>query len=509
MQKWRQFLAWTDDVLGLSTPNAQKLQWLTGLLSAVASGTVASYVGNYASNPRQLTFHPQYATWAVDIDGETIVAIEGTFWAEQYVLILDGYVNAVNYPSGGQVNSYILGIADALYPALPNQTALLVGHSIGGAVATVLAAKFKGASLPLKGAVTFGAPKAFTPATALPSFFPPLTNISTPLDPVPYIAWPGAGGKNWTTPGDHWSLPSVGSLVASSDPIMPLSGIVKLVGDHGYAAHYLDNYGDLLNAPYPPPVPVFPLGDVSMAAEIWQFQVKGLLMGQACDNVLYYQPDNIGMAAADVAADFIKMWRDQVLGLVSNQYSVVFYETRQISKVVELLNYKVNPPVPYVPPRGNWRYEKFIRQEGSPIDVGNVSTDDPLPSFNSVKMIKSCEGWRDPATQFTIPGLKLPTGRISIGGITKIQTKAAADGNELTAASRLNWSAVAAVLKRPLVNTHLYWLCIVDHSDRSGQLFDTATPPAPTWRYSRVLGLATNRYISRQGSRAQTISTRG
>lgn len=245
--------------------------------------------------------------------------------------------------------------------------------------------------------------------------------------------------------------------------------------------------------------------------EIYQCQVKGLLFDQACDNVMYYVPSLVDPADANnVNLDFRTNWRQYVLPRLSPQYSVLFYETRRISGVVQLLNPAVVPPAPYVPPRGNYRYDNFVRFTGIATDVGSNSNADAFPSFNAVGASKSCTGWADPSTTLAIPLLKQPRGSMRFGGIPRLSTQATAAGNKLTAAELISWQTACFNLAKPEQFGRRYLMAVVTHTGPGGaQLFNTANPPEPIYYYSIVSALSPNPFITSQTSRKQTISGRG
>lgn len=503
-------VAWTDDIFGTPTPNEAKLAYLAKAVGAVYSGTVASAVSPAGSNARQLSAPPTLVSWAFDIEGQTIVLVEGTTSADQYALETDGYAHPTTFPAGGSVNGYYAAIGDAMFPNLPNNTAAIVGHSLGGAVASYLGWKFHAASLPLAGTLTFGAPRPFDSTAASAAVFPPAVNVAQIYDPVPLLPPDGVGGKNWKTPGDLYFLHPQGALDFATQPPSSVGDVWSVIQHYGFGSHDIGSYGDTLTVPAKVPF-TLPLLGVSSMPEFYQCQVKGLLFGQACDNTFYYLPSLVDAADANNAnLDFRTNWRQYILPRLSPEYSVLFYETRRISGVVQLLNTTVVPPVPYVPPRGNYRYDNFVRFSGIGTDVGSNVNADAFPSFNAVGASKACVGWADPTTTLPIPLTKAPRGRTSFGGIPRLSTQPTTDGNKLTVAELTSWQAACAQIVRPEQFGRRYLLCVVTHTGPGGgQLFNTANPPEPIYYYSVVSSLSPNPFITSQVSRKQTISGRG
>lgn len=497
-------------MFGGGTPNQGKLAYLAGVNAAIYANTVAAAAGPAASNVRKLSSPPQLIAWAWELEGETLIAIEGTTSADQYALETDGYINPSFFTPGGYINSYFAMLADGLFPTLPNAAAVISGHSLGGAVAVHLAYRLKAAGLPVKGAVTFGSPRVYTPAGAAAQVFPPIRNITQLYDPVPLLATDGVGGDNWRTPGEFYLLHPGGFLELFTQGVSFIGDVYSLIQNYGFGSHASTSYADTLVVPAVVPFSNPLLGDPSVL-NIYQVQVKGEVFSQACDNVIHYLWAGVDPPPVDqLNVDFRTVWRQYVLPRVSPQYAVDFYETRRISSIVQLLNTKVVPPAPYVPPRGNYRYDSFVRFTGLATDIGSNSNADCFPSFNAVGASKACDGWRDPNTGLIIGGTKQPRGDIGFGGIPRNSTQATTAGNKLTTTEKTSWDAVVENLRHIHTGGRDWLMVVLTHTGPGGgQLFNTANPPEPIFYYALVTSLGVNPYITSRVSRKQTVSGRG
>jgi len=499
-------VAWSDSIFD-SSPDPTKLRLLARVAKSVYTGTLSHDLGSAISDPAHIASAPLLNAWTFRVDGELMLAIEGTSNNAQYADIVDGYPGAVPFFGGGFVNRFIAEQADLLWPLIPNAVRVFVGHSLGGAVAQLLARRAGLAGLPIAGSVSFGAPRFLSPPANTSSSWPSIVNVVQQLDPVPWSAPDGTAGRTWRSPGQQWTLHSNGFLEATNQQPISLVQWAAFLQHHGFAWHATDSYIANLQVALPP-LPIGFIAGGSGAMDLYRVEVKGLLLGQACDNGFWYLNDN-GLNPSLFIEDFRSEWRTWILPRLSPQYKVIHYDVGQLGGFV--LQNPAATPLVSLP-----RYSEFARAVGTNSDVGTSSNADPMPSFVTVSAPKACSAWYLENTLTPAPLRKRPRGLISFGGIPRLNTRATTEGNVLLNAEITSWTAALDALRDLHINGHVTIMALVTQygdivppATVRPVLFNAADPPEPTYNVSFVRSLTPNVFVGSRISRKQTLSTRG
>jgi len=275
-------VAWSDSLFGAPIDQA-KAKLLAELCAAVYSGTVAAAAGPEAANVHQLTATPLIPSWALELDGETIVVIAGTTSAAQYADQANGWAHPSGWVTGGEINAYHAVQADLLFAALPAAATMFVGHSLGGALAELLAWRIQQTVGSTTRVVSFGAPRPLTLQAAASASWPASLHFWFQFDPVPRTVPDGTAGREWRLPGNAYQLFGNGFIEPFAVPALGIVPYAAFVGEHGFSWHNIDAYVDAFVVPSSSP---FLIGGASMAAEFYLCSIKGLLFGQAADFLL-------------------------------------------------------------------------------------------------------------------------------------------------------------------------------------------------------------------------------
>lgn len=487
-------------------PRAARLAQLCQLCTSVYADSLDTWKGPDFAAPQKLWGGPPQV-WALTIDGVKVCCCEGTtLFPTQYTGQAGGWIEPATWPGGGGVNAYVQGVADAIFPALPNDIQVFVGHSFGGSLATILASKFLAAGLSVSGVLTFGAPKCFTADAVTGSGpFAPQINIQAPGDVVPMIPPDGTGGAVWGLPGNIWTMNPGIAIVPAVPPVSSPGSIYLAIATGGIDDHATTNYLDLLSGIPGDPVVIPPAEKGTTVPNAWfTVRIQGVLAGQSVQNVLHYSSEgNTTPSANSFALAVQSHWRANVLPLVSSAYSVLTYTAALIEGA------PLRDPTA-IPLRNRWAYSDAAAVAGNNSDVGGKSGN-AAPSLVAFGFTKICGSWYSAGDNAQVPLGGIGRGSIRIAGVLEGDT---IDGdpdqvNKITAGRLLELQTLCLTL-----------LDIVD--DRNGVLAELGVlrkedglgpiqKPAGTgsFQWSPVRSMTLNPYVTSQVSRKQSIRRLG
>lgn len=226
-------------------PHAAKLRYIAQLCALVYTGQIAGKAP--PANDEQLVSAAVFpGVRSINIAGERVVVVPGTTSPAQEKAQLAGWLLPAAWPAGGVVNDLYSALALLIAPLLPADTKLIVGHSMGGGLALLLAFIGQAAGLPIVGAVGIAAPRILSDAAIAATAWPNWINVTNAFDPVPLVATDGFGGHNWRMPANQLQVDGVGQLRFL--PVAPstaaeTAAIFAAVGDQ---YHSIGRYVDWL-----------------------------------------------------------------------------------------------------------------------------------------------------------------------------------------------------------------------------------------------------------------------
>lgn len=490
--------SFTDGLFTSSPPPIAKMQFLARVAGAIYDGSLATAIMPDGKNLRKLSSVDPPGVYAFDIGEQTVVVIPGTTSVGELASQEQGWEEPLLIFTGGEVNAFHGTLANQIFPALPNNTALLVGHSMGGSLACLLAGLLRRAGLPVVGAVGFASPRSLTEDAANASVWQPWINVVNEFDPIPLLVPDGFKGRIWRMPATQWTVAGDGTLtstpLAPSTP-MQIAALFSALGDQW---HWIATYVNLLKAGTLPVSVSLPFGAITMAQTLYRFRVFGDLLGQQCNNIFWYWASS-PFGGRVVCTELSALWRQKIIPRVSQQYHVVRYVAEQFDAVVPK-DASVTPITPV------FRFQDSIAIDGGASDIG-LKSGDAMPSYVSVKMDKICSSWYDASGLEIQAKQKKTHGRIAIGGIVEGDTDTGANSNKLTEAALAQWQAAAYGLNYVAAGTTFrYWMAVVSEYNVGKPIFNTATPPQPTIYVAYVNTLNVSEKIRTQNSRRESVS---
>lgn len=502
---------WSDSLFAnVNAPDPYKMFLCARLCQAVypnAKG-IESIPGVTAATPITLsaTLGP---IWKVTIGGENVCIFAGTNSGIQLAqqFLGGGFPQALGSPLGAYVNSYQYSLQDSVWPLVPTDCTVLMGHSLGGALAVYEANRLKAAGINVKGVVTFGCPRMMN-ASALPLFpFQPVVHCYNPYDPVPRCPQEGYGLLHWFSPGNYVRVNGDHSITPTLQPPADPDTVATLFLATGDSWHAAGTYIQLLNtvAPVvstaaPGPPKATPLqSSLAMPNVIVEFKVRGVLNGQSVQNITNWVA-NDGAGHNNIALDLRGNWRSNILPRVSLDYSVIAYDYRQIVGMV--FKDPTNAAAGSL-----FRFANVIRLGGVGLDVGGRSAGANLPSNIAVGAAKACVGWTK-SDLVTPPATleKQPKGSIRFAGL--LETDTVDSGNSLDPSVKALWQTAVDQFRAPGGGTTPV-LAVITNRTGKAVLTDPGPPVTPIFYVSLVSSLAVNPYVTSQNSRKQSLSRLG
>ena len=162
-------------------------------------------------------------------DAEAVLAFRGTTRITDWVMNFDA---TQTESSTGRVHRGFAGAVDALWPRVlealescgQSRDLWITGHSLGGAVAVLVASRVSPAHS-LKGVVTFGQPRIGDEQFAA-GFRPRLLRFTTERDLVPKLPWGVL--SSYRHCGEGWQLLSNGRLIPRPEEPLPWGEMFRL-----------------------------------------------------------------------------------------------------------------------------------------------------------------------------------------------------------------------------------------------------------------------------------------
>jgi hypothetical protein len=494
---------WVD---GVKQRDPVKLKYLATCCQAAYEGNLANVIGADASELTVRLNPPLPKTWTFRKQDSVLMLIQGTTYGSEYVYQTDGWLNPVPVP-GGVANSYYHGVGQAAYIASPNNVDLCFGHSLGGAAADAAAAFYRAGGRPQTFAASFGAPRVWSQGSTpingggVHTFFA--------LDPVPLQPYDGFGGFNWRLGSDNYmALPTALELV-SPQGASNIGAIATILNTYGSSWHAISNYVQYFGNMSLPVVPHEFEGVIGMA-EVYEVTVKGVYMGQACDNGFHVIPVGENPDPENVFDDMRGFWRRVILPRVSDGYQVLTYQTRRISSMIWKNDANHNLGSLY-------RHDNHVRKGGQNTDWGR-RTGDAMPSMLAYGFAKTAGAYYYPDLAAVVPNAKPPKGNIRFGGVMRSDINVAT--NQLTAAAVTSWTTVGLEMALPEENGRRYIQCVVTNQNggtrignppvwQPNYIIDPNDAALPGFGVGRLSSMSLNSFVTSQISRKQTPARLG
>lgn len=227
-------------------PLVGKLLYIARVCSAIYQDNLKETI-KPGYNLRRISGAIPPGIFAFDIAGETVVVVPGTTNAEQTVNQYGGWVVPAAWGPGGKINAEHLDLGNQIYPTLPVNTSLIIGHSLGGAIALQLAARAKSDGRPIVGAVGIGAPRSFNLAAVNATAWPSWINVVHAFDPVPLIAPDGIGLQSWRMPAEQWQIDPYADLDRTDVLPSSTTDLLAILAAIDSEWHWSTKYVDSLN----------------------------------------------------------------------------------------------------------------------------------------------------------------------------------------------------------------------------------------------------------------------
>jgi hypothetical protein len=484
---------WSDSIF--LTQDRAKLLFLSRAIEAAYTGG-APAVQSWVNSPTvEISPHlgPKSVSWVQD--GERIVLVLGTLSAGEYVSQTNGWV--FPRPIGqGVVNSYHASRADMIYPNVPSDTKLIVGHSMGGAIAGLLGRLGAASGLRVIG---IGTPRYADAYAVLEPGWAQSAYFADPRDLVSETPALGFGFplRDWRVPLLEYAVTPDGIVYDVPSPSYE-SSLAAIASTYGASYHEIGQYVRAFSDP-----PNFTAMGVPMANSR-RVTIRGVFHEQSVINEFWYLPSagDEDTPAQNLAEAFQQKWSTLICPKVSDAYSVLSYDVRRLYGAVS-----VNPAAPAE--GSTWRWSEQYILNGTSADVGMIPAGTAFPSFVAVGFRKTCGPFKA-STGGAVAGLKSPRGGGRISGPAEIIT-GASGGNRIVAASLSSWvSALNSLLNIPMVAPVAgAWFMSIATYTYAGAPILTGTPPAADWRIASVTGLTVNPFLTSQNSRKQTLSRLG
>lgn len=495
--------SWIDGLMA-TPPDAFRLTQLAQVCQSVYVDNFGLWKGDGITGIKQLWDGPP-RVWTITIDGVKIACCEGTtVFPWQYLAQETGWSNPSPWGSTGFVNAYVASVAQQIFPALPNDIQVFVGHSLGGSVASVLAALAKQAGLTPAAVVTFAAPKTFSSPVQTPAGLVPQQNIWAANDPVPSIPPNGYAGLNWDNPGSYNGVFGPIGFSPTTPAVLDPIDLTAVILGGGIGDHATSNYLNLLTGipANPIPLPASITRGPTMPGPYFTTRVAGRIAGQSVQNILSWEsqtttPPN----ALSVALAIQDHWRTYVLPKVSAAYSVLTYTA------VKIENVQLYAPTDK-PKYSRWRYNDAAAVSGDASDIG-IKASAPAASFMAFGLQKACAPWvwGDDGTPVVFGGLA--RGSMRLGGVLESDTVDNDNDqlNQLVAARLMDLKNIALNMT-DLVHETVIAKLVVLRKDYAGAPLEK---PAGTgaFQVSEVTALAANPYVTSQVSRKQSARNLG
>lgn len=483
-------MAWSDSLF--ASHDMEKLNFLAKCCSASYQGgrqAIQDFVGTQVIRLQTDGAPFGYTFWK---DGSQLLLIDGTTSSDQYALQALGWTHPVAFGTSGLANAFHLNAAAKIWQVGPVSPELVFGHSMGGAIAAMLARVYAVAGRSTR-AVTFGAPRPVNQAAATGLQWPAERHYRLPLDPVPFLPTDGPLAIQWRLPGQCFSLANPGVEAITDQSASPFE-LAVILGQYGAFYHFVSSYSEATATGVPPKFqpPKVPEGNM-----LYRVTIIGSMHGQAANNSIDYRlPDNTPLA--DILAEFRTQWCQQVVAKVSSQYRALDYRVQRLGDAKLFTK----------PDDTQWSKLVFVESRtlagNEAADIGGKN-EQAFPSHDALGIIKQAFKWKDAAGADITANVPPPKGgALGIAGIVESSTDKDVNGNNgLIPADLLAWKNVANNLRTWDSAAGFTFQMVVISYIRDKAPIMAAGGVLATYNYSLVEQCVVNPFVTTRNSRKQ------
>jgi hypothetical protein len=213
---------------GNTPPDASALAYASVLVAAAYGGSLESSVRFPTSGIVEISSDPFPRAWTWIESGSRIVLINGTTAIRD-----DGGQQWLGWQAptvfaGGRINAWYRTVAVAISTALPVGADIVIGQSMGGAIACELTQILRGGISPNCICLTLAAPRGRDIIGAA-GYGTWLTRVNYEHDPVPYLPGSIPLGNDWRLGGRVYLFDANGKLRIGQDDYSDVATATSLL----------------------------------------------------------------------------------------------------------------------------------------------------------------------------------------------------------------------------------------------------------------------------------------